>query len=54
MLGKVLSPTSFLYRRQRRRPGVNIGCGTITVNYDGKVKHRTTIGDGAFVAVIVI
>jgi len=29
--------------------GVNIGCGTITVNYDGKVKHRTTIGDGAFV-----
>ena len=29
--------------------GVNIGCGTITVNYDGKIKHRTTIGDGAFV-----
>jgi len=29
--------------------GVNIGCGTITVNYDGKVKHRTTIGNGAFV-----
>lgn len=29
--------------------GVNIGCGTITVNYDGKLKHRTTIGDGAFV-----
>lgn len=28
---------------------VNIGCGTITVNYDGKLKHRTTIGDGAFV-----
>ena len=26
-----------------------LGCGTITVNYDGKVKHRTTIGDGAFV-----
>lgn len=29
--------------------GVNIGCGTITVNYDGKIKHRTIIGDGAFV-----
>lgn len=29
--------------------GVNIGCGTITVNYDGKKKHRTTIGNGAFV-----
>ena len=29
--------------------GVNIGCGTITVNYDGKVKHRTTISDHAFV-----
>ena len=29
--------------------GVNMGCGTITVNYDGKKKHRTTIQDGAFV-----
>ena len=29
--------------------GVNIGCGTITVNYDGKIKHRTVIGDHAFV-----
>lgn len=29
--------------------GVNIGCGTITVNYDGKIKHRTRIDDGAFV-----
>ncbi|WP_277300968.1 bifunctional UDP-N-acetylglucosamine diphosphorylase/glucosamine-1-phosphate N-acetyltransferase GlmU [Veillonella montpellierensis] len=29
--------------------GVNIGCGSITVNYDGKIKHRTTIGNGAFV-----
>ena len=28
---------------------VNIGCGTITVNYDGKIKHRTHIGDHAFV-----
>ena len=29
--------------------GVKIGCGTITVNYDGKEKHRTTICDHAFV-----
>ncbi len=29
--------------------GVNMGCGTITVNYDGKTKFRTTIGDDAFV-----
>jgi bifunctional UDP-N-acetylglucosamine pyrophosphorylase/glucosamine-1-phosphate N-acetyltransferase len=28
---------------------VNIGCGTITVNYDGARKHATTIKDGAFV-----
>ena len=28
---------------------VNIGCGTITVNYDGKKKHRTVINDGAFI-----
>ena len=27
----------------------NIGCGTITVNYDGKKKYRTTIGDNVFV-----
>ena len=26
---------------------VNIGAGTITANYDGAAKHRTTIGDGA-------
>ena len=29
--------------------GVNIGAGTITCNYDGVDKHRTTIGDGAFI-----
>jgi bifunctional UDP-N-acetylglucosamine pyrophosphorylase/glucosamine-1-phosphate N-acetyltransferase len=29
--------------------GVTIGCGAITVNYDGEAKHRTRIGDGAFV-----
>jgi acetyltransferase-like isoleucine patch superfamily enzyme len=27
----------------------NIGAGTITCNYDGARKHRTTIGEGAFV-----
>ena len=27
----------------------NIGAGTITCNYDGEKKHRTTIGTGAFV-----
>jgi bifunctional UDP-N-acetylglucosamine pyrophosphorylase / glucosamine-1-phosphate N-acetyltransferase len=28
---------------------VNIGCGSITVNYDGKNKHLTKIEDGVFV-----
>ncbi|MBC8537088.1 bifunctional UDP-N-acetylglucosamine diphosphorylase/glucosamine-1-phosphate N-acetyltransferase GlmU [Feifania hominis] len=28
---------------------VNFGCGTVTVNYDGSAKHRTTIGDHVFV-----
>ncbi|MBP3039323.1 bifunctional UDP-N-acetylglucosamine diphosphorylase/glucosamine-1-phosphate N-acetyltransferase GlmU [Bacillaceae bacterium Marseille-Q3522] len=28
---------------------VNIGCGSITVNYDGKNKFLTKIGDGAFI-----
>ena len=29
--------------------GITIGCGAITVNYDGFKKTRTTIGDDAFV-----
>ena len=29
----------------------NIGAGSITANYDGTNKHRTTIGDGAFIGV---
>lgn len=29
--------------------GVNFGCGTVTVNYDGTHKFRTTIGDKAFI-----
>ena len=29
--------------------GANIGAGTITCNYDGVLKHRTMIGEGAFI-----
>jgi bifunctional UDP-N-acetylglucosamine pyrophosphorylase/glucosamine-1-phosphate N-acetyltransferase len=28
---------------------VNIGAGTVTCNYDGFEKHKTVIGDGAFI-----
>lgn len=28
---------------------VNLGCGSITVNYDGKHKYKTIVEDGAFV-----
>lgn len=28
---------------------VNIGCGVVTVNYNGKTKHQTTIEDNVFV-----
>ena len=41
--------------------GTNIGAGTITANYDGRAKHRTTIGarvrvsvDTAFVAPVTV
>jgi bifunctional UDP-N-acetylglucosamine pyrophosphorylase / glucosamine-1-phosphate N-acetyltransferase len=27
----------------------NVGCGTITVNYDGKKKHKTVIGKNSFI-----
>lgn len=27
----------------------NIGCGVITVNYDGKNKHKTKVGDNSFI-----
>ena len=30
-------------------PGCNFGCGTVTCNYDGKVKSRTTIGANVFI-----
>ena len=29
--------------------GVNLGCGVVVVNYDGKNKYETTIGDNSFV-----
>lgn len=29
--------------------GTNIGCGTITCNYDGRAKHRTIIGEKVFI-----
>lgn len=29
--------------------GVNIGCGSITCNYDGTNKHKTIIGDDCFI-----
>jgi bifunctional UDP-N-acetylglucosamine pyrophosphorylase/glucosamine-1-phosphate N-acetyltransferase len=28
---------------------VNIGCGTVTCNFDGKDKHKTVIEEGAFI-----
>ena len=28
---------------------INFGCGSIMVNYDGKKKHRTTVGNDVFV-----
>ncbi|MDY6829847.1 MAG: bifunctional UDP-N-acetylglucosamine diphosphorylase/glucosamine-1-phosphate N-acetyltransferase GlmU [Pseudomonadota bacterium] len=30
-------------------PGVNVGAGTITCNYDGQSKHQTQIEEGAFI-----
>lgn len=29
--------------------GVNFGCGTVICNYDGFKKHRSTVGDNAFI-----
>ncbi len=29
--------------------GANVGAGVITCNYDGEHKHRTTIGEKAFI-----
>lgn len=29
--------------------GTNVGCGVIFVNYDGKAKHRTEVGNNCFI-----
>lgn len=29
--------------------GCNFGCGTVVVNYDGKAKHKTIIGNNSFI-----
>jgi bifunctional UDP-N-acetylglucosamine pyrophosphorylase/glucosamine-1-phosphate N-acetyltransferase len=31
--------------------GTNVGAGTITANWDGRVKNRTTVGENAFLGV---
>lgn len=28
---------------------INVGCGTVFVNYDGRKKHRSTVGDNSFI-----
>jgi bifunctional UDP-N-acetylglucosamine pyrophosphorylase/glucosamine-1-phosphate N-acetyltransferase len=28
---------------------VNVGCGVVFVNYNGKIKQRTLVGDNAFI-----
>ncbi len=28
---------------------INVGCGVVFVNYDGKKKHRCKVNDGAFI-----
>ncbi len=28
---------------------INLGCGTVTVNYDGMKKYRCTVGDDSFI-----
>jgi len=28
---------------------INVGCGVVFVNYDGREKHRSSVGDGAFI-----
>ncbi len=38
------SAAPVLHRRRGRRRGTNLGAATITANYDGRAKHRTTVG----------
>jgi bifunctional UDP-N-acetylglucosamine pyrophosphorylase/glucosamine-1-phosphate N-acetyltransferase len=28
---------------------INLGCGVVFVNYDGREKHRSVVGEGAFI-----
>ena len=46
--GSKVNHLSYIGDTQMGR-NVNIGAGTITCNYDGAFKHRTTIGDDVFV-----
>ena len=50
-VGFVLVFNYMLYYLGDTKIGVdgNIGCGTITCNYDGKNKNKTIIGDRAFI-----
>ncbi|MBN1959709.1 MAG: bifunctional UDP-N-acetylglucosamine diphosphorylase/glucosamine-1-phosphate N-acetyltransferase GlmU [Deltaproteobacteria bacterium] len=49
-LGKGAKANHFTYLGDTTvGPKVNIGAGTITCNYDGKNKHPTSIGKGAFI-----
>ena len=47
--GRRQGQSSELYRRRPGRRPRNIGAGTITCNYDGAGKHRTEIGNDAFI-----
>jgi bifunctional UDP-N-acetylglucosamine pyrophosphorylase/glucosamine-1-phosphate N-acetyltransferase len=29
--------------------GINVGCGVVFVNYDGREKHRSVVDDGVFI-----
>jgi len=44
-----LRPGTILHDHVKIGSNVNIGCGTITCNYDGVNKHRTIIGDDVFI-----
>jgi bifunctional UDP-N-acetylglucosamine pyrophosphorylase/glucosamine-1-phosphate N-acetyltransferase len=46
--GSKVNHLSYIGDTQMGR-NVNIGAGTITCNYDGAYKHKTTIGDNAFI-----
>ncbi len=46
--GSKINPLSYIGDARLGRD-VNVGAGTITCNYDGAHKHRTEIGDSAFI-----